>query len=84
MARRRTLCIMECSGAPNAVNEGGSNGKNIDIKVCLAAFPSKPVEVDVAALVRNNMASLFGIRGEGRSAVHRAASLIGERDLMHH
>ena len=47
-------------------------------KICLCAFPAKPVEVDVAALVRNNV-SLLTIRGEGRSAVHRAASLISEK-----
>ena len=69
--------VMECSGAPNAVNEASSMVKRGG-KICLAAFPSKPVEVDVAALVRNNI-SLFGIRGEGRSAVHRAASLISEK-----
>lgn len=69
--------VMECSGAPNAVNEAAEMVKRGG-KVCLAAFPSKPVEVDVAALVRNNI-SLFGIRGEGRSAVHRAASLISEK-----
>ena len=69
--------VMECSGAPNAVNEAAAMVKRGG-KVCLAAFPSKPVEVDVAALVRNNI-SLLGIRGEGRSAVHRAASLISEK-----
>lgn len=69
--------VMECSGASNAVNEASSMVKRGG-KICLAAFPSKPVEVDVAALVRNNI-SLFGIRGEGRSAVHRAASLISEK-----
>ena len=51
---------MECSGAPNAVNEAAAMVKRGG-KVCLAAFPSKPVEVDVAALVRNNI-SLFGIQ----------------------
>ncbi len=69
--------VMECSGAPNAVNEAANMVKRGG-RICLAAFPSKPVEVDVAALVRNNI-SLFGIRGEGRSAVHRAASLISEK-----
>lgn len=69
--------VMECSGAPNGVNEAVSMVKRGG-KVCLCAFPAKPVEVDVAALVRNNI-SLFGIRGEGKSAVHRAASLISEK-----
>ena len=63
--------VMECSGAPNAVNEAANMVKRGG-RICLAAFPSKPVEVDVAALVRNNI-SLFGI------AVHRAASLISEK-----
>ena len=69
--------VVECSGAPNAVNESVSMVKRGG-RVVLAAFPKKQVEVDVAALVRNNI-SLFGIRGEGRSAVHRAASLISEK-----
>ena len=68
--------VVECSGAPNAVNEATSMVKRGG-RVVLAAFPKKQVEVGVAALVRNNI-SLFGIRGEGRSAVHRAASLISE------
>lgn len=69
--------VMECAGAPNSLNEAANMVKRGG-KICLGAFPSKPVEVDVAALVRNNI-SLFGIRGEGKSAVHRAASLISEK-----
>jgi L-iditol 2-dehydrogenase len=69
--------VIECSGAPDAVNQaarmlcrGG--------KVCLAAFPHEAVPVDVAALVRNNI-YLYGIRGEGRSATHRAAALMAQK-----
>jgi threonine dehydrogenase-like Zn-dependent dehydrogenase len=69
--------VIECSGAPDAVNHaarmlcrGG--------KICLAAFPHEPVPVDVAALVRNNI-YLYGIRGEGRSATHRAAALMAQK-----
>ncbi len=69
--------VMECSGAPNAINESTNMIKRGG-KICLCAFPAKPVEVDVAALVRNNIC-LLTIRGEGRSAVHRAASLISEK-----
>jgi L-iditol 2-dehydrogenase len=47
-------------------------------RICLAAFPDKEVSVDVSALVRNNI-YLFGIRGEGKSATHRAASLMGQK-----
>ncbi len=69
--------VMECSGAPNAINESTNMIKRGG-KICLCAFPAEPVEVDVAALVRNNIC-LLTIRGEGRSAVHRAASLISEK-----
>jgi L-iditol 2-dehydrogenase len=69
--------VIECSGAPDAVNQaarmlcrGG--------KMCLAAFPHEAVPVDVAALVRNNI-YLYGIRGEGRSATHRAAALMAQK-----
>ncbi|MDR2451776.1 MAG: alcohol dehydrogenase catalytic domain-containing protein [Candidatus Accumulibacter sp.] len=69
--------VLECSGAPNAINDatqmlmrGG--------RICLAAFPAQPVTVDVAGLVRNNI-SMFGIRGEGRSAVHRAAAFMQQK-----
>jgi L-iditol 2-dehydrogenase len=47
-------------------------------KICLAAFPHEAVPVDVAALVRNNI-YLYGIRGEGRSATHRAAALMAQK-----
>lgn len=69
--------VLECSGAATAVNEAVrmvSRGG----KVCLAAFPKEPVEVDVAHIVRNNI-SLFGIRGEGRSATHRAQALMARK-----
>jgi L-iditol 2-dehydrogenase len=69
--------VMECSGAPNAVNEAArmvSRGG----RICLAAFAHEQVLVDVAYLVSNNI-YLFGIRGEGRSAVRRAASLMAQR-----
>jgi L-iditol 2-dehydrogenase len=44
------------------------------------------VAVDLAKLVRNNI-YVFGIRGEGNSATHRAASLMSQKrfdaKLMH-
>ena len=52
------------------VNRGG--------KICLAAFPHKPVEVDVAKFVINNI-YLYGIRGEGKSGTHRAMSFMSEK-----
>ena len=60
------------------VNRGG--------RICLAAFPHEPVPVDLAHLVRNNI-YVYGIRGEGKSATHRAAALHGaealRRDKLH-
>jgi L-iditol 2-dehydrogenase len=60
------------------VNRGG--------RICLAAFPGERVPVDLVKLARNNI-YLFGIRGEGNSAVHRAAALMGQKrfdaKLMH-
>src|SRR5690606_18771548 len=46
--------VVECSGAPNAVNEAAQM-LNRGGKICLAAFPSEAVPVDVAYLVRNNI-----------------------------
>jgi L-iditol 2-dehydrogenase len=79
----RRLCpggvdyVLECSGAPDAVNEAArmvSRGG----KICLAAFPHERVPVDIAHIVRNNI-YLYGIRGEGRSATHRAAALMAQK-----
>jgi L-iditol 2-dehydrogenase len=69
--------VLECSGAPNALNEA-ARMVNRGGRICLAAFPSDPVPVDLAYLVRNNI-YVFGIRGEGRSATHRAAALMAQK-----
>jgi L-iditol 2-dehydrogenase len=69
--------VLECSGAPNAVNEA-ARMVNRGGRICLAAFPHEPVPVDLAYIVRNNI-YLFGIRGEGRSATHRAAALMAQK-----
>ena len=66
--------VLECSGAPNAVNEAirmVSRGG----RVCLSAFSHGPVSVDTKHIVANNI-YLYGIRGEGKSAVRRAAALM--------
>jgi threonine dehydrogenase-like Zn-dependent dehydrogenase len=68
--------VMECSGAPNALNEAvdmASRGG----RICLAAFAAQSVIFDAAKLVVDNI-YMFGIRGEGKSAVKRAASLMGQ------
>lgn len=69
--------VLECSGAPNALNEAGRM-VNRGGRICLAAFPAEPVPVDIAYLVRNNI-YVFGIRGEGKSATHRAAALLAQK-----
>jgi L-iditol 2-dehydrogenase len=66
--------VIECSGAPEALNEAAQM-VNRGGRICLAAFPQNPVPVDLAHLVRNNI-YVFGIRGEGQSATHRAMALM--------
>ena len=68
---------VECSGAPNAVNEA-IRMVNRGGKVCLAAFPHADTPVDVAHIVRNNI-YLYGIRGEGKSATHRAEAFMSQK-----
>ena len=69
--------MLECSGNPNGLSDG------MDMvmrggRICLVGFANQPVPVDVAKLVRNHL-SVFGIRGEGRSATHRAAALFAQK-----
>ncbi|MEI7805984.1 MAG: zinc-binding dehydrogenase [Hyphomicrobiales bacterium] len=69
--------VIECSAAPNAVNEA-LKMVNRGGKVCLAAFPHDPALVDIAHIVRNNI-YLYGIRGEGKSATHRAEAFMRQK-----
>src|SRR6202045_413359 len=69
--------VLECSGAPNAVNEA-IRMVNRGGKVCLAAFPHEETPVDVAHIVRNNI-YVYGIRGEGKSATHRAEAFMAQK-----
>ena len=69
--------VLECSGAANAINDAGLMIRRGG-KIGLAAFPSKPVEVDIANLVRNN-AYIYATRGEGKSACHRAMALMAKK-----
>jgi L-iditol 2-dehydrogenase len=69
--------VVECSGAPNAVNEAVQM-VNRGGRICLAAFPHEPATIDVAAIVRNNI-YLYGIRGEGKSATHRAEAFMRQK-----
>jgi L-iditol 2-dehydrogenase len=69
--------VVECSGARNALNEA-IYMVNRGGKVCLAAFPHEQVPVDVAHIVRNNI-YVYGIRGEGKSATHRAEAFMRQK-----
>jgi L-iditol 2-dehydrogenase len=69
--------VVECSGAPEALNEAAQM-VNRGGRICLAAFPQDPVPVDLSYLVRNNI-YVFGIRGEGQSATHRAMALMKQK-----
>jgi L-iditol 2-dehydrogenase len=69
--------VLECAGTEDAINQAGQM-LNRGGKLCLAAFPHAPVMVDVANIVRNNI-YLYGIRGEGRSATHRAMAFMAAR-----
>lgn len=69
--------VVECAGTGTAINDAAhivSRGG----KICLAAFPHEMVMVDVAQLVRNNV-YVYGIRGEGKSATHRAMALMAAK-----
>jgi L-iditol 2-dehydrogenase len=69
--------VLECSGSPDSFNEA-MDMVNRGGRICLAAFPGEAVPVDLAKLVRNNI-YVFGIRGEGNRATHRAASLMAHK-----
>ena len=77
--------VLECSGAADALNEAMDMTQRGG-RICLAAFPGKPALVDLAKIVRNNI-YLYGIRGEGKSATHRAAAMMNQKKfdakLMH-
>ena len=61
----------------NAINDASAMIRRGG-KIGLAAFPSKPVEVDIENLVRNN-AYIYATRGEGKSACHRAMALMAQK-----
>ena len=69
--------VVECSAASKAVNDA-VHMVNRGGKVCLAAFTHDQVSVDIAHIVSNNI-YLYGIRGEGKSAVHRAEAFMRQK-----
>src|SRR6201989_1551333 len=69
--RRRGWSTAAGASAPRPLRTSGG-------PISRAAFPQEPVSVDLAHIVRNNI-YVFGIRGEGRSATHRAAALMAQK-----
>ena len=69
--------VIECAGTEATVNQA-IHMTNRGGRICLAAFPHEPVMTNIAHVVRNNI-YVFGIRGEGRSATHRAMELMAEK-----
>ena len=69
--------VIECSAAANGINEAAQM-VNRGGKICLAAFPHESPAVDVAHIVRNNI-YLYGIRGEGKTATHRAEAFMRQK-----
>jgi L-iditol 2-dehydrogenase len=69
--------VLDCAGTEESVNHA-IRMTNRGGKICLAAFPHGPVTIDLAHAVQNNI-YLYGIRGEGRSATHRALALMAAR-----
>ena len=47
-------------------------------KICLAAFPHDPIKVNIPHMVINNI-YMYGIRGEGKSATHRAMAFMKQK-----
>jgi L-iditol 2-dehydrogenase len=69
--------VVECSAAPDGFNQA-LKMVNRGGKVCLAAFPHEDAMVDIAHIVRNNI-YVYGIRGEGKTATHRAEAFMKQK-----
>ena len=77
MTGRGADYVIECAGTEAAINEAALM-TNRGGKICLAAFPHAPVLADIAKIVQNNI-YVYGIRGEGKSATHRAMALMAAK-----
>ena len=69
--------VMDTAGTQDSINEAVKM-VNRGGKICLAAFPHEPVSVDLPHIARNNV-YVYGIRGEGKSATHRAMAFMASR-----
>ena len=79
VGEKGTDYVVECAGTEQALNDAIMM-TNRGGKICLAAFPHKPVEINIPHMVINNI-YMFGIRGEGKSATHRAMEFMKEKRL---
>ena len=69
--------VIECAGTEQAINDA-IHMTNRGGKICFAAFPHDPATIDLPHVVKNNM-YMYGIRGEGKSATHRAMAFMAEK-----
>jgi len=69
--------VVECAGTEQALNDAIMM-TNRGGKICLAAFPHEAVKVNIPHMVINNI-YMFGIRGEGKSATHRAMEFMKQK-----
>lgn len=69
--------VVDCAGNETTTNQAVKM-TNRGGRICLAAFPKEPVKFDLGHLAVNNI-YLYGIRGEGRSATHRAMAFMAEK-----
>ncbi len=69
--------VVDCAGSEQTINQA-IHMTNRGGKLCLAAFPKEPAKIDIGYTAVNNI-YLYGIRGEGRSATHRAMAFMAEK-----
>ena len=69
--------VVECAGTEKALNDAIMM-TNRGGKICLAAFPHDLIKVDIPHMVINNI-YMYGIRGEGKSATHRAMAFMKQK-----
>tara|TARA_S200000501_G_scaffold319713_1_gene314126 strand:+ start:1154 stop:2287 length:1134 start_codon:yes stop_codon:yes gene_type:complete len=69
--------VVECAGTEQALNDAIMM-TNRGGKICLAAFPHDSIKVNIPYMVINNI-YMYGIRGEGKSATHRAMAFMKQK-----
>ena len=77
VGEKGTDYVVECAGTEQALNDAIMM-TNRGGKICLAAFPHNDVKINIPHMVINNI-YMFGIRGEGKSATHRAMEFMKEK-----